>query len=103
MGCRLAPWRTRARVRPGRGNQPGRHARRRRSSARRAGLVLIGLVVVALAALALLGQGRSAAVAAPGSHDGLSRVALARPPDLVGDPAPAAEPAVAAAVQARAA
>jgi predicted esterase len=55
---------------------------------------LIGIVALALGGVALAGAGRSAVVAAPSSHDGLSRVALARPPESTTDPAPVVEVAL---------
>ncbi|HEY7063100.1 MAG TPA: hypothetical protein VII06_16595 [Chloroflexota bacterium] len=54
--------------------------------------LLLAVVALALGGLALVGPGRSAAVAAPGSHDGLSRVVLERPPELTADPAPGTAP-----------
>jgi predicted esterase len=80
---------------------PARRVRRRPSSRPRVIALLIGFLVLALGGVLLASPGRSAVVAAPSSHDGLSRVALARPPDSTSDPAPAAE--VAAPARARAA
>ncbi|HLH24671.1 MAG TPA: hypothetical protein VK066_19290 [Chloroflexota bacterium] len=68
--------------------RPARRVRPRQPARASAAALLVGVLVLALGGLVLAGPGRSAAVAASGSHDGQSRVALARPPALAADPAP---------------
>src|SRR5689334_12453131 len=70
-----------------------RHATRSRPWRLRAVVLLLGILALALGGLVWSGPSRTAAVAAPGSHDGLSRVALERPPELPPDPALGAAPA----------
>ncbi len=76
--------------------QPAHRVRRRQSRRPRVVLLLIGILVLGLGGLVATGPARSTVVAAPSAHDGLSRVPLARPPDLARDPAPPAEVAPAA-------
>jgi predicted esterase len=70
---------------------PARRARRRQSPLARGAMLLIAVLAVALGGLVLAWPGRSAAVAAPGTHDGLSRIALDRPPAVASVPEPAAD------------
>jgi pimeloyl-ACP methyl ester carboxylesterase len=72
--------------------QPAERVRRRHAPQSRTAALLVGLLALAVGAGMLMGLGRAAVVAAPSTHDGLSRVALARPLELVADPVPVAEP-----------
>jgi poly(3-hydroxybutyrate) depolymerase len=73
--------------------QARRRARARRAAAERATAVAVFIALVAAGGVLFGGRTESAAVAAPGSHDGLAPMVLVREPASESMPAPAAPPA----------
>jgi poly(3-hydroxybutyrate) depolymerase len=69
--------------------QPARRGRRRPPPRSRAAILVLGILLLGLGGLVLREPAPTTVVAAPSAHDGLSRVALARP-ELAREPAPVA-------------